>query len=94
MIKSFKDRRAQAIFDGRHPGKGLPSDLIRTARRKLIMLDEAVALTDLGRLPGNRLEALKKDRVGQHAIRINDQWRLCFVWSGGDAQDVEIADYH
>jgi proteic killer suppression protein len=94
MIKSFKDRRAQAILEGRHPGKGFPGDVIGRARRKLIMLDEAETLSDLARLPGNRLEALKKDRVGQYAIRINDQWRVCFVWSGSDALNVEIADCH
>ena len=94
MITSFKDRRAQAIFEGRHPGKGFPADLIRIARRKLVMLDEAEALGDLGKLPGNRLEALEKDRAGQHSIRINDQWRVCSVWTGSDAQNVEIVDYH
>ena len=94
MITSFKDRRAQAIFEGRHPGKGFPANLIRIARRKLVMLDEAEALGDLGKLPGNRLEALKKDRAGQYSIRINDQWRVCFVWTGSDAQNVEIVDYH
>ncbi len=94
MIKSFKDRRAQAIFEGRQPGKGFPTDLIRAARRKLIMLTEARTLNDLRSPPSNRLEALKSDRVGQHSIRINDQWRVCFVWTGTDAEDVEIADYH
>jgi toxin HigB-1 len=94
MIKSFKDRRARAILEGRHPGKGFPADLVRRARRKLIMLDSAEALDDLRQLPGNYLEALKKDRVGQHSIRINDQWRICFVWTGRDAEKVEIADYH
>jgi len=94
MIRSFKDRRAQAIFLGRHPGKGFPNDLIGRVRRKLIMLDEAETLDDLGKLPGNHLEALKKERTGQHSIRINDQWRVCFVWTGRDAENVEIADYH
>ena len=94
MIKSFKDRRAQAIFEGRHPGKGFPADVIGRARRKLIMLDEAETLSDLAKLPGNHLEALKKDRAGQYSIRINDQWRVCFVWLGSDALNVEIADYH
>jgi proteic killer suppression protein len=94
MIKGFKDRRAQAIFEGRHPGKGFPANLIRVARRKLVILEEAEALDDLGKLPGNHLEALKKDRTGQHSIRINDQWRVCFVWTGSDAGDVEIVDYH
>jgi proteic killer suppression protein len=94
MIRSFKDRRAQAIFEGRHPGKGFPANLIRPARRKLIMLAEARALKDLRSPPSNHLEALKHDRAGQHAIRINDQYRVCFVWAGSDADNVEIADYH
>ena len=94
MIRSFKDRRAKAIFEGHHPGKGFPADLIRPARRKLVMLAEAKTLEDLRSPPSNRLEALKKDRAGQYAIRINDQWRLCFVWTGSDAVNVEIADYH
>jgi proteic killer suppression protein len=94
MIKSFKDRRAQDVFEGRHPGKGFPADLIRTARRKLIMLHRAGKLVDLRSPPSNRLEVLRGDRAGQHSIRINDQWRLCFVWTGGDAYEVEIADYH
>ena len=94
MIKSFKDRRARAIFEGRHPGKGFPADLVRRARRKLIMLDSAEALEDLRQLPGNYLETLRKDRAGQHSIRINDQWRICFVWTGSDAENVEITDYH
>jgi toxin HigB-1 len=94
MIKSFKDRRAEAIFEGRQPGKGYPADLIRPARRKLIMLAEARTLNDMRSPPSNRLEALKHDRTGQHSIRINDQWRVCFVWTGTDAEDVEIVDYH
>ena len=64
------------------------------APRKLRMLDAAVALADLIRPPGNRLEALSGDRRGQHSIRINSQWRICFVWRGGDAREVEIVDYH
>jgi proteic killer suppression protein len=94
MITSFRDRRAQAIFEGRDPGKGFPADLIRVARRKLIMLDAAKALRDLRSPPSNELEALKRDRPGQHSIRINDQFRVCFVWTGSDAKDVEIVDYH
>jgi proteic killer suppression protein len=94
MIRSFRDRRAQAIFERRDPGKGFPPDLIRAARRKLIMLHRAKALKDLRSPPSNHLEALKGDRAGQHAIRINDQWRLCFVWTGSDAEGVEIVDYH
>jgi proteic killer suppression protein len=94
MIKNFKDRWARAIFEGRQPGKGFPADLIRPARRKLIMLAEARTLNDMRSPPSNRLEALKRDRAGQHSIRINDQWRVCFVWTGADAEDVEIVDYH
>jgi proteic killer suppression protein len=94
MITSFKDRKAEAIFLRRNPGKGFPADLIRAARRKLVMLDRARTLNDLRRPPSNRLEALKGDRVGQHAIRINDQWRVVFVWADGDAGHVEIVDYH
>jgi toxin HigB-1 len=66
----------------------------RVALRKLILLDAALQLRDLAVLPGNRLEALKGDRKGQHSIRINDQWRICFVWREGDAFSVEIVDYH
>ena len=94
MIKSFKDERAKAIFEGRHPGKRFPADLIRASRRKLIMLAEARTLDDLRSPPANRLEALKGDRAGQYSIRINDQWRICFNWTGSDAEGVEIADYH
>jgi toxin HigB-1 len=94
VIKTFKDRRAQAICEGRRPGKGFPGDLIRRSRRKLIMLAEARKLADLRSPPSNHLEALAGDRAGQHSIRINDQFRICFVWTGGDAEDVEIVDYH
>lgn len=94
MIKSFKDRRAEDIFTRRHPGKGFPSDLIRVARRKLVMIHRAKVLQDLRSPPSNRLEALKHDRAGQHSIRINDQWRVCFVWTTDGAGDVEIVDYH
>lgn len=94
MIRSFKDRRARAIFQRRHPGKGFPADVIHRARRKLVMLADAEKLDDLRKLPGNNLEALQHDRAGQHSIRINDQWRICFVWTGRDAENVEIVDYH
>jgi toxin HigB-1 len=94
MIRSFKDARAEAIFEGRHPGKGFPAELIRPARRKLIMLAEARQLADLRSPPANRLEPLKGDREGSYSIRINNQFRLCFVWTGADAEEVEIADYH
>jgi proteic killer suppression protein len=94
VIRSFKDARAEAIFEGRSPGKRFPADIIRVARRKLIMIAEARVIEDLRVPPANRLEALRGDRAGQHSIRINDQWRICFVWTGVDAEDVEITDYH
>jgi proteic killer suppression protein len=94
MISSFKDANAAAIFEGRRPGKGFPPDLIRVARRKLIMIHAARTLDDLRSPPSNRLEKLERDRKGQHSIRINDQFRVCFVWTGTDAEDVEITDYH
>ena len=90
MIKSFKDTNAQAIFEGRRPGKGFPPDLIRAARRKLIMIHAAQTLDDLRSPPNNRLEKLERNRK----IRINDQFRICFVWTGADADNVEITDYH
>jgi proteic killer suppression protein len=94
VIKSFKDGRARAIFEGKPPGKGFPPGLIRPARRKLEMLNAAKNLGDLRSPPSNYLEALTKDRVGQHSIRINRQYRVCFVWTGSDAENVEITDYH
>ena len=93
MIKSFRDREAERIFNEQRSRK-LPSAIQRTALRKLVQLDNAVTVNDLRVPPGNRLEALKGGRKGQHSIRINDQWRLCFVWTDGDAYNVEIADYH
>ena len=94
MIKGFKDPHAQAIFKREKPGKGFPSNLIRVSRRKLIMLHAAQTLDDLRNPPGNHLEKLERDRDGQHSIKINDQFRVCFVWTGTDAEDVEIVDYH
>jgi proteic killer suppression protein len=94
MIRSFKGRFAEALFEGTCP-KGFPANVARAARRKLEMVEAAAALRDLAVPPGNRLEALKKDRKGQHSIRINDQWRVCFRWTNnGEAADVEIVDYH
>jgi toxin HigB-1 len=94
MIKSFKDAIAEAIFNGKQPKKGFPANLIRPARRKLIMLHAAARLDDLKAPPGNQLEPLEGDRKGQHSIRINDQFRVCFVWAGDGAENVEITDYH
>lgn len=74
--------------------KGVPQDILKVANRKLLQLHNARTLLDLRAPPGNRLEALTGDRRGRHSIRINDQWRLCFVWRDGDAHDVEIVDYH
>lgn len=93
MIAGFKGKLAEAVWSGTTT-KGFPSDLIRPAQRKLAMLASAIDLNALRQPPGNRLEALKHDRAGQHSIRINDQWRICFVWRDGAAHDVEIVDYH
>lgn len=93
MIRSVRDKRIHHIIAGRVP-KGFPADVVDAARRKLFMLDNAERIEDLRMPPGNRLEALKGDWKGQHSIRINDQFRICFRWSGGQAEDVEIGDYH
>lgn len=93
VIMSFADRKTEAVFNGRLP-KGFPTDLLPAARRKLGYLHAATTLNDLRAPPGNRLEALSGDRVGQHSIRVNDQFRVCFVWKAGNAEDVEIVDYH
>ena len=97
MIASFASQETRLIFEGTRSRK-LPSDIQQVARRKLIYLNAAKNLTDLRSPPGNRLEALKGERKGQHSIRINDQWRICFRWEEGTgdgiAQDVEIVDYH
>ena len=93
MIVSFKNKTAEAINAGSAP-KGFPTDLVRAAQRKLFMMHSADELRDLMSPPGNRLEALKGNRAGQHAIRINAQWRVCFTWKQDGAHDVEIVDYH
>ena len=93
MIVSFKGKAVETIAAGRAP-KGFPPDLVARAERRLRAVANAADLKDLRSPPGNRLEALKGDRAGQHSIRINQQWRLCFVWKDGDAFDVEIVDYH
>ena len=93
MITSFANRETERIWLGRRSGK-LPSDIQAVALRKLRLLNQARVLADLRAPPGNRLEALRGDRSGQHSIRINDQWRICFVWRDGGADDVEIVDYH
>jgi proteic killer suppression protein len=93
VIKSVKSRAAEEIWQGRKV-RELPSDIQRVARRKLRMLNNAQGLMDLRVPPGNRLEALKGDRAGQYSIRINDQWRICFVWREEEVHEVEIVDYH
>jgi proteic killer suppression protein len=93
MIGSFKGRFAEVIAGGRAP-KGFPGDLLRPAQRRLAALIAANELMSLASPPGNRLEALRGDRAGQHSIRINDQWRICFRWVNGQAEEVEIVDYH
>lgn len=93
MIKTFRDRDTERLFR-REPVKRLGPDVQRVALRKLRMLDAATALEDLRVPPANRLEKLKGDRAGQFSIRVNQQWRVCFVWRSGHAFDVEIVDYH
>ena len=93
MIESFASEETRKIFLGRVSTK-LPRDIQRTARRKLLYLDDAEDLQDLLAPPGNRLEKLKGERAGQYSIRINDQWRICFEWVKNKALNVEIVDYH
>lgn len=92
MIQSFKCADTQALFAGAAVARF--ANFRAVAERKLQMLHRATRLDDLRIPPNNRLEALKRDRKGQHSIRINDQWRVCFVWTGSDAENVEIVDYH
>lgn len=93
MIRSFANKETEKIFN-REFSRRLSNDIQRAARRKLEVLDAAESLSDLTVPPSNRLEKLKGERRHQHSIRINDQWRICFEWSGTDAVNVEIVDYH
>lgn len=93
MIRSFSDKLTAFIFVNKVP-KGFPTDILAAVRRKLAILDAAETLSDLRSPPGNRLEALQGDRAGQHSIRINGQWRVCFVWQDDGPHEVEIVDYH
>ena len=92
MIRSFRDSRTESLFSDQEVPRF--RSIERVARRKLVYLHRAQRLEDLRVPPGNRLEALRGDRKGQHSIRVNDQWRICFRWKDGDAFDVEIVDYH
>ncbi|WP_284943779.1 type II toxin-antitoxin system RelE/ParE family toxin [Acidisoma cladoniae] len=93
MIKSFRDTVAAALFLGQVP-KMFPADVARRAHTRLVRVDTAAALDDLKVSPSHHLEALSKDRAGQHSIRINLQWRVCFIWQDGNADSVEVVDYH
>jgi len=97
MIRSFADAATEDVFNGKSTAaarRRLPRNLVRGALRKLEQLDSVERLTDLSIPPGNRLEALKGDRKGQHSVRINDQYRICFVWTDSGPVDVQIVDYH
>jgi len=93
MIRTFKDKEANKIFHREH-SKKIPVDIQRIVFRKLRMLNRAQIINDLRVPPSNRLEKLRGNRTGQHSIRINDQWRICFEWYSGEAFKVEIVDYH
>jgi proteic killer suppression protein len=93
MIQGTKGKRAASAIQGKY-GKGFPSDLVTRTKATLTALDAAVGLEDLRFPPGNHLEELKGDRAGQHSVRINDQWRVCFVWTANGPDEVEIVDYH
>jgi len=93
MIRSFRDKLTADLAAGKVP-KRVPRDVAERAVRKLFLLDTVTRLDDLRVPPGNRLEALSGERRGQHSIRVNDQWRICFEWRDGDAYDVEFVDYH
>jgi len=92
MIRSFRSKDTERLYRGERVRRFQGVETV--ARRKLRQLDAAGDLRDLAIFPGNRLEALKGDRAGQYSVRVNDQWRICFRWRQGEAQDVEIVDYH
>jgi proteic killer suppression protein len=92
MIRSFRDAASEKVFQ-QAPSKRFRL-IEKTALRRLVHLNQARSLGDLAAIPGNRLEALKGNRKGQHSLRVNDQYRICFVWKDGDAYEVEITDYH
>jgi len=92
VIKTFGDKRTEKFWNGQHVK--LPTEILRRAMDKLYIIEHAGSLDELRVPPANRLEPLSGDRLGQHSIRINQQWRICFRWDGGNAHDVEITDYH
>jgi proteic killer suppression protein len=97
VIASFKDKGTEDVFDNedtKAARKICPREIWKVAQRKLAMIEAAAMITDLRMTPGNALEKLKRDRAGQQSIRINDQYRICFVWTEKGAEDVEITDYH
>jgi proteic killer suppression protein len=94
VIRGFKGKFAETIFRDRAVPKGFPAHIVKVARRKLVMVNNAGVLGDLKSPPGNRLEALHGDFTGKHSIRINDQWRILFRWTPNGPDDVEIVDYH
>jgi proteic killer suppression protein len=91
VIRSFRDKETQAVFEGRYSRRF--HNIVYAAEKKLAQLDAAVELADLNRFPGNRLEALQGDRAGQYSVRVNDRFRLCFIWKDHDAFSVEMVDY-
>jgi len=93
VIESFASKETEKVFKG-ELSKKLPLDIQRTARRRLLYLEDAESLQDIRAVPGHHLERLKGDRAGQYSIRINDQWRICFEWHKSNARNVEIVDYH
>jgi len=93
MIKSFRSKEAEKLWDRERSSK-LPASIQPKSRDKLAQIDAAIHINDLRFPPGNRLEALSGNRAGQHSIRINQQWRICFRWEAGHAHDIEIVDYH
>ena len=94
MIKSYRGKLAELILQDRQIPEGMPADIAKVARRKLVQVNNAAVLGDLAAPPGNRLEALHGDLAGKHSIRINDQWRIVFRWTAAGPEDVEIRDYH
>ncbi|MBS4729706.1 type II toxin-antitoxin system RelE/ParE family toxin [Mycobacterium sp. SM1] len=93
MIRSFRDSATEAVWDLRYT-KRIGRNLAKRAREKMQLIDAAGSIDDLRVPPGNRLEKLSGDRDGQYSVRVNDQWRICFAWTNGGADDVELTDYH